>query len=177
MHPWAGMSNSKKYSIMFFQSASDLFCCGTDGHNAAKMGLKRANPEQIVHKTEKKKQPLCLPRGPFRCTLIRKRWKVMIGVFWEVRLWSAALRKTIIPPLNTGSVTQRPRKSSLWENECRGQLKVLLGVMKPPNTERHSLAERILCQLQVWEKWTGYCSHSLGFVDHHPKYTERKRQR
>lgn len=65
---------------------------------------------------------LCLSRGPFRCTLIRTRWKMMTGVFLGGPSLVCSTTKTIIPPLNTGSVTERPRKGFLHADERPGQL-------------------------------------------------------
>ncbi len=67
MHP-AGLVDFKQHCNnnvvpVCYQLAGDLFCWGIDSDSTAIKGMKRANLEQILHKTEKKNNHCACPEG------------------------------------------------------------------------------------------------------------------
>lgn len=85
---------------------------GIDSDSVAIKGLKRANLEQIVRKTdEKKKTAIVLVQRAVQVRTNRNKMEDDDRSFLGGPTLVCSSTKTIIPPLNTGSVTQRPRKS------------------------------------------------------------------
>lgn len=112
-------SGNNNVASIFNHLAAKLFCGGHD--NVAIMGWKELIHSRLYTKRGGIKA-VCLSRGPLRCTLIRKRWKMTTGVFLGGPSLVCSTTKTIMPPLNTGSVTERPRKGFLHADERRGRL-------------------------------------------------------
>lgn len=126
MHP-AVLVNFKQYCTnnavpVCYQSTNDLFSWGIDSDSPATKGLKRANLEQIVHRTQGgKKTAIVLVQRAVQVHTNQKKMEDDDWSFLGGPTLVCSSTKTIIPPLNTGSVTQRPRKSFLRENEDSGQ--------------------------------------------------------